>query len=97
MTLVDHHEVVLINRRRFGIVLREQDAFDESLNGANVHLGLGFRCYVAETFQAKNIRESLDAHDFGRPEFRLGLLSEGVAVDDETNAPEALGGEQAVE
>ena len=69
----------------------------KSLNGANVHLGFGFRGYVAETLQAKNIRESLDAHDFGRPKFRLGLLPEGVAVDDETNAPEALGGEQAIE
>jgi hypothetical protein len=62
-----------------------------------VHLGFGFRSYVGESFQAENISESLDAHDFGRPEFRLGLLPEGVAVDHETNASEALGGEQAVE
>ena len=49
MTFVNDHEVILIDRRRFGIVLREQDAFDESLNGANVHLGFGFRGYVIET------------------------------------------------
>jgi hypothetical protein len=77
--------------------LREQDAFDESLNGANVHLGFGFGRYVTETLQAENISESLDTHEFGRSEFRLGLLSKGIAIDHETNASEALGSEQAIE
>ena len=41
MALVDDHQVILIDWRRFGIVLGEQDAFDEALNGADVHLRLG--------------------------------------------------------
>jgi len=49
MTFVDDYEVILIDRRRFGIVFREQDPLDESLNGANVHLGFGFRGYIIET------------------------------------------------
>jgi hypothetical protein len=90
MTLVDHHEVVLIDRRRFGIVFREQDAFDESLNGANVHVGFRFGGNVGQAFQAEDVGESLDAHDLGRSKLRLGLLPERVAVDHKANASEAL-------
>jgi hypothetical protein len=87
----------LIDRGRFGSVFRAQDAFDEPLNGANVHLGFRLRGYVGQALKAEDVGESLDAHDLGRPEFRFGLLPERVAVEHETNAPEALGGKQAIE
>jgi hypothetical protein len=48
-------------------------------------------------FRAENIGKSLDAHDLGRAKFPRGLVPEGIAVDHETNASEALGGEQAIE
>ena len=43
MALVDDHQVILVDRRRVGIVLGEQHAFDEALNGADVHLRLGLQ------------------------------------------------------
>ena len=92
MALVDDHQIILVDGRRVGIVLREQHAFNEALNGANVHLGLGFWRNVIETLQAEDVGECLDAHDFGRAEFRLGLLAKRAAVDHKANPMKALRG-----
>ena len=63
MALVNDHEVVLIDRGRFGRVSGKQHASDEPLNGANVDFGLRLRRHVLQPFQAENFSESLAGHD----------------------------------
>ena len=78
MTLVDDHQVVLIDRRRVGSVFGEQHAFDEALDGADVHLRFGFGVDVVKSLEAENVGEGLDAHHLGRSEFRSAAASKAL-------------------
>ena len=97
MAFVDHHQIVLIDGRRLGRVGGEQDALHQALNGADVHLRFGLGRHVLQPLQAEDVGEGLAGHDLGGRELARRLIAERGAVDDEADAAESLGGEQAIE
>ena len=52
---------------------------------------------VLQPLQAEDVGEGLARHDLGGRELACRLVAKRAAVDDEADAPEALGREQAVE
>jgi hypothetical protein len=97
VTLIDHHEVVLVDRRHLGGRGRKQHPPYEPLDGADMYPRLEIRVDVLELFEAENIGEGPDAHHPGCLEFAGGLIAERVAIDDEAYPAESLCRQQAIQ
>ena len=90
MALVHHDEIILIYRRGLRIVCCVENALYQSLNGANVNLGLAVRCYVLKLLEPENIRERPAGNDLRGRKLTGSLMAKRRPVNHKANWMESF-------
>lgn len=97
MTLVNHYEIVLIDRRRFRAIGRIQYSLHQALNGADVDLRFAFGRYVLQALQTEDVGECLPRNDLGCGELTGSLIAKRGTINHKADASEPFSGEQTIE
>ena len=97
MALVDDDAVVLVDGRRRRAVAGVQHTLHHALHGGQVHGGVVVGRLDLQLLDAEDVGKGLQAFHARVLERVGGLLAQGRAVDEEQDAPEAFGLEQAVD
>ena len=97
MAFIDHHEVILIDGRRFRAIGRIQHSLHQTLDRADVDLGVALRRHILQTLEAKDVGKGFPGDDLGGGELARRLIAKGGTVNHEADAPEPLGGKETIE